>query len=362
LLTFIRGAHEEANLGHLAGMCRSVDYAPMPRSKGLNAYHAAKSLLLGDSFIISRDRQSKMHSLVSQGMLRTPDLIYADHLQMLQYVPPNAPCPVLLDEHNVEWRIIERMAAAGMRWAERRFAALEWPKLKAWELNACRRADMVLSVTEGDRGILVENGVPAERVKALPIGVDTGFFRPVPLKKESGIILSFGTMSWPPNVDAVLYFAQSIYPLIRARVPGVRFKVVGANPPREIRLLPLADPSIEVTGFVEDIQDAALDAAVFVVPLRIGSGMRVKILSAMAMGLPIVTTHVGCEGISARHREQVLIAESPEEFAGSVAELLGNWDMRVQLGAAARLMAEETYSWPPILAQLDKVLDNLAPR
>jgi len=334
----------------------------MPRSGKLNAFHAARSLLMGESFIISRDSRCEMHQLVSRGILRLPGLIYADHLQMFQYVPVNPPCPVLLDEHNVEWRIIERMAGAGTRWAERRFAALEWPKLRAWELGACRRADMVLSVTEGDRGILVENGVPAESVKALPIGVDTDFFLPVPLKRDSSTILSFGTMSWPPNVDAVLYFVRNIYPLIRARVPEVRFKIVGANPPDEVRSLALADSSIEVTGFVEDIRSAAEDAAAFVVPLRIGSGMRVKILSAMAMGLPIVTTPVGCEGICLRHREQAHIAESPQDFADSVVELLGNWDARVKLGISARLMAEEVYSWPPILARLDEVLAHLTYR
>jgi glycosyltransferase involved in cell wall biosynthesis len=218
---------------------------------------------------------------------------------------------------------------------------------------------MVLSVTEGDRDILVENGIPAGRVKALPIGVDTDFFRPVSLREDSCTILSFGTMSWPPNVDSVLYFVQSIYPLIRSRMPGARFKVVGANPPDEVRSLALADPSIEVTGFVEDIRDVASDTAAFVVPLRIGSGMRVKILSAMSMGLPIVTTPVGCEGILLRHREQALVAESPQEFADSVVELLGSPDMRLQLGKSARLMAEEMYSWPPILAQLDEVLAGL---
>lgn len=293
-----------------------------------------------------------MHRLVSEALADGVDLLYVDHLQMFQYVPKSSPCPVLLDEHNVEWRIIERFASSGSSLSQRLFARLEWPKLRAFELSACKRADAVLTVTEDDKATLVDNGVPVSKVSAVPIGVDVEIFQPVSLGDLR--LVTFGTMSWPPNIDAILYFCKEIYPRIKERVHGVTFSIIGANPPPEIRAL--ADDSIEVTGFVPDIAAAVKGAAAFVVPLRIGSGMRVKILDAMALGLPIVSTSVGCEGITARHDEHLLVADTPEAFAHSVERLLICPTERTRLAEAGRALVERRYSWPPILSRLDECI------
>lgn len=359
LLLFVRNEEELASLLHLGEYCRRIDSLLMPRSGLLNLKHAAQSLLARRSFIITRDSRSEMRRKVLDYLNPMPDLVYVDHLQMFQYVPRGIQCPVLLDEHNVEWRIIERFAQCDASCARRRFASAEWPKLRGFELYACSSADAILTVTEHDRRILCDHGVPEEKLSALPIGVDTGYFMPIRTDPESARILSFGTMSWPPNIDAVEWFCRDIYPHIRRDVPGTRFSIVGACPPASIRDLPERDPSVEVTGYVDDIRAASVGAALFVVPLRIGSGMRVKILDAMAMGLPVLSTSVGCEGISVHPGRDIVIADEPSEFARAAIHLLRNPSEREKIGAAGRRLVEAEYSWPAILARLDSVLSTL---
>lgn len=360
LLLFVRGESDIAALEHLRPYCREIVHCMMKRSAKSDLAYAARSLVSGASFIISRDRRMEMEAEVLARLKGPPDLIYADHLQMAQYVPAAAPCPVLLDEHNVEWRIIERFASRGVSLPRRLFASVEWRKLRSYELSACQRADFVLTVTAHDRDVLAEHGIPDGKITPLPVGVDTEYFRPARGRKDSRHILFFGAMSWPPNADAVSHFVERIYPLVKREVPDARLTVLGANPPPEIRSLAERDSSIAVTGFVDDIRPYCEDACVFVVPLRIGSGMRVKILDAMALGLPVVTTSVGCEGISLRHGEHALVADDPREFAESVVRLIRDDEIRSKLASQGRRLVEECYSWPPILSRLDRVLERAA--
>jgi polysaccharide biosynthesis protein PslH len=355
LLLYVRGDDEVYALKELSRYCRTIGHCPIVRSGPDNLASAVKSLVGGRSFIITRDWRSRMQAMVVSALSGRPDLVYVDHLQMLQFVPNPAPCPVLLDEHNVEWRIIERFASADGSPARRLFASIEWRKVRSYELSACKRADMVLTVTAHDGDTLISNGVPEGKVFPLPIGVDTDYFRLARLLPESRNILTFGTMSWPPNVDAATHFVKSIYPGVKRRAPDARFTIVGANPTPEVRAL-AADPSITVTGYVDDVRPYAVDAAAFVVPLRIGSGMRVKILDAMALGLPVITTSIGCQGISLRDGETALVADSPDRFAESVVRLLLNPADRTRLGSAGRALVESSYSWPTILAKLDRIL------
>ncbi len=358
-MTFLRRESEIADLSHLSEFCRSTGFCMLTRSKARNLIDAARSLLSGRPFIIARDWHAEMSAKVSKLLEDRPDLVYVDHLQMFQFVPYPTCCPVLLDDHNVEWRIIERFACTDVPLVQRLFGSVESKKLRSYELGACRKADMVLAVTANDKDVLVSNGVFPDKVVALPVGVDTDYFTPVQLASASEELLMFGTMSWPPNADAVTYFSSAIYPLIKQKVPGVRLTVVGANPPPEINALSARDPSIDVTGYVDDIRVYAKRASVFVVPLRIGSGMRVKIVNAMALGLPIVTTSIGCEGVSLKPGEHALVADTPEEFADAVVHLLLNYQDRLRLGCTARAFVEEFYSWPPILDRLDQVLSRV---
>jgi glycosyltransferase involved in cell wall biosynthesis len=361
MVSFVRRHPTAEQMDEARSVCREVLFVPIHRSNVANLKCAASSLLCRSPFIVTRDSVETMRRLVDD-LVRTGrfDLIYVDHLQMAQYVVGKRCCPKVLDEHNVEWRIIERVAKTDRYSAKGVFAELEWRKLQKWELQACEDFDMVLTVTYHDRQTLCRENPKLKSVRCLPIGVDFDCFPRIELRPDARDIVSIGTMSWPPNIDAVLHFARSIYPDIRRQSAGVRFVIAGSNPPASIEALAKRDDSVEVTGFVKDIADVASRAAAFVVPLRSGSGMRVKILNAMAMGLPVVTTSVGCEGIGAEHKRHLLIADGTRDFADAVVRLLSDFDLRKHLGEAGRQFAVQNYGWDSIYARLDEAIDAIA--
>jgi polysaccharide biosynthesis protein PslH len=357
LLSFIRAESELDNSRPLSSLCE-VRTCKIRRSASRNAWFALQSLVKGSSFMIGRDWEPNMQRMLDE-LLQTQsfDLIYVDHLQMAQYVSAVKGIRKILDEHNVEWRIIERMSHFEGNLLKRAFARLEWRKLKKYELAACREFDAVFTVSEEDETTLESQGI--DNVTTVPIGVDMDEFRKVDLNLNSKTILSLGTMSWPPNIDSMHYFCNEIYPLIKKKHRDVKLVIAGNNPPASIRALAAKDSSITVTGFVEDTRALASDCAAFIVPLRIGSGVRVKILNAMAMGLPIVTTSVGCEGMSVENGYNVVVADSPEEFAGAVNSLIELPDFRTNIAVHAQSLVLQKHAWHDILLTVDRTLASL---
>lgn len=356
LLTFLRSEAEISLLQHLKPFCHEIDFCLIKRSALINLQAAVKSLLSEQPFMILRDLHPEMCFKVNEAVKRQPDLLYVDHLQMFQYVPHPRVCPLVLDNHNVEWRIVERFACTDVSLPVRAFASVEWRRLRAYEINACLEADLVFTVTDKDRNVLISNGVHEHKIVSLPIGVHAADIAPVQLGISDKKVTTFGTMSWPPNVDSVLYFARLIHPLVIRRMPDSKFLIIGKNPPKSIKSLSKNDGRIEVHGYAEDLRSAVQGTAAFVVPLRIGSGMRVKILDAMAMGLPVVTTSVGCEGIDLEPGKHALVADDPHEFADAVVYLLDCYKARVCLATAGRSLVEQCYSWRPILERLEQAL------
>ncbi|MEN6371580.1 MAG: glycosyltransferase family 4 protein [Armatimonadota bacterium] len=360
LVSFVREDPTAEQMGVAASFCSEVHTVPIRRSAAANMKFAAKSLFSRKPFIIARDQVVGMQHAID-GLLEPGgfDMVYVDHLQMAQYMDRWDHIPWVLDEHNVEWKIIERMAQSERFSGKGLYASIEWKKLKEWELSACEKAGLVLTVTETDKATLLRECRDLGNVTCIPIGVDFDSFPKAGLSPNARNILSIGTMSWPPNIDSILYFADEIYPEIKSRSDGVKLVIAGSKPAGSIRKLPSMDSSIEVTGFVQDLSALMSEAAVFIVPLRSGSGLRVKILNAMAMGLPVVSTSVGCEGIGAENGRHLLIADTPQAFADSVLRLLSDFELRKQLAEVGREFVLSNYGWDSILARLDKALDAL---
>jgi sugar transferase (PEP-CTERM/EpsH1 system associated) len=361
-VSFVRKQPSQQEIDAVASICKEVRTIPIKRSAAANLRFAVESLATGQSFIVARDRIRAMQRLVDD-MLRSRqfDLVYVDHLQMAQYTAGWDRCPKVLDEHNVEWKIIQRIAENHKFSPKGLYAEIEWRNLRRWELNMCGKFDLVFTVTENDRETLTSANENLSNVLSLPIGVDVASVPKIELNPEAKDILSIGTMSWPPNIDAIEYFASDIYPLVKVGNPAARLVVAGSSPPESIRKLSRLDSSIEVTGFVEDLASVASKAAVFIVPLRSGSGLRVKILNAMAMGLPVVSTSVGCEGIGAENNRHLLIADNPREFADSVLRLISDFGLRRRLGEAGKRFVSENYSWEAIYDRMDQALRSLVP-
>jgi glycosyltransferase involved in cell wall biosynthesis len=167
------------------------------------------------------------------------------------------------------------------------------------------------------------------------------------------------TMFWPPNVDGVLWFAQEVYPLVKAAIPDVQFAVVGARPPQRVLRLAEEDASIAVTGYVDDPQPYLAASAALIVPVRAGGGMRVKILEALARGTPIVSTTVGYEGIALTPGEHLLVGDTPAAFAEAVIRLLRDPAVGRRIASAGRRIAEQRYDWRVVNPQIEAVYTSL---
>ncbi len=366
LLAFIRRPEEAENIAPLQAFCRDVQTVLLPRSKASNAMAALTALAQRCSFIISRDEAPAMREAVQQALgERRYDAIHVDHLQMMPFVPESATARIVLDQHNIEHRIPKRMAETAsnnplLRW----YAAREWPKLRDFEVAACRRADRVLTVSDEDRdGLIALLGADRdEKFVSVPIGVDTDYFGTVAREENSKTLLSIGTMYWPPNVDAMTYFCADILPKIKETVPDVRLNIVGARPTPAVRALAEADSAVTVTGLVPDVRPWAADCGAFIVPLRSGSGMRVKILNAMAMGLPVVSTTLGAEGIDVTHGKDILIADGAQAFAEATLRLLSDPSLARQIAAGGRQLMEERYSWDRVGERLLSVYEAVVPQ
>lgn len=231
------------------------------------------------------------------------------------------------------------LAAVVERWALRRFAACT-------------------TVAEADARVLrrLAPGVP---VQVIPNGVDADYFRPLDLPEEPNTLIFTGGMSFPPNVTAVLFFYHQILPLIRRAVPEVRLVIAGKDPAPAVQAL-AADPAVTVTGYLDDLRPWLARASVMVCPMRSGSGIKNKVLEALAMARPVVTTTLGAEALAARHGHELLIADAPAAFAAAVVALLRDPARRRQLGQAGRALVTQRYSWEACAAAYDRMYARLA--
>lgn len=358
LAAFVRTNDEERELPLLRGMCAGVDVVPLGRSPLTQVRDLASSLILGRSFIVSRDFRREMLDLVRAAVDDfRPDVVHIDHLQMAQFVDFDAPYRTVLDHHNVESMIVKRLRETSSSLGMRLYASVEWPRLRDYELSICRKCDAVITVSDEDKAILQAMDPTLGNVHGVPIGVDVAGTPVIERTEGSRNILFLGTMHWPPNIDCVQHFYRDILPLVRAEVPDCTFTVAGQRPPRSIQAL-ASDPSVRVTGYVSDATSYARDCGVFIVPLRSGSGVRVKILNALAMGLPVVSTSVGAEGIEAEHGVHVLIADTPDDFARAVVSVLRDPGLADRLGHNGRELVSEVYSWEATSDKLLSVYDD----
>jgi len=271
---------------------------------------------------------------------------------------------IVFDDHNAEAELQRRAALADLRspqrWPAGVYSLIQWRRLTRFERRACEMADAVLAVSAADADILQRQSRHS-KVYVVPNGVDTRTYRPgledsLPL--EHPAVVFTGKMDYRPNVDAVLWFHASVWPRIRQRVEGARFYVVGKAP--HARLAPLAqDPSVTVTGYVPDVLPYFGGADVYVAPLLVGGGTRLKLLQALAAGLPLVTTTLGAEGIHLIDQEHALFADTPTEFAAAVTCLLADREKARDLGQTGREFVIQEHDWQRIIPRLERVYASL---
>lgn len=272
--------------------------------------------------------------------------------------PGTRPPRVVISEHNVEYDILRQVAGGGTTIVRRAYNAIDWRKVRREEEAAWRQADGVV-VTSSPDEVRVHQSAPAARTAVVPNAADIAFFRPRPGDPPSDgrTVLFFGAGNYFPNTDGILYFLRDVWPSLAARRPELRFKIVGPNPSAEV--LAHRGPRVEVVGFVEDLRPHLAEAAVLVVPLRFGGGTRLKILEAMAMAMPVVSTTLGAEGIEATDGADILLADDPVTFASTVERVLDDPLLASRLGRGGRALVEDRYSWEAAGLGLERFFRSL---
>ncbi len=193
----------------------------------------------------------------------------------------------------------------------------------------------------------------------IPIAVDTKKLAPVERRENSKNIVTLGTLHYPPNADGIRWFATEVFPLIQREITDVTLTIIGKNPPSDfIELAKQAPDTIKVTGYVTDLDPYMALAALMVVPVRAGGGMRVRILEAFARAMPVATTTVGIEGISAKRDEDALIEDQPEKLAAAVVKVLRDPGLQEKLARNGRRLAVEQYDWQVVLKSMNTIYER----
>ncbi len=284
------------------------------------------------------------------------DLVHVDSLDLAAYLPLVRHLPVVLTHHNVESELLKRRATTLTNPLARAYLAVQGGWLRDTEQKWCPEVALNLTTSQTDLEKL-SSIAPTARFAVVPNGVDTETFRPSADHVEGGVVFVGGT-NWFPNRDALDHFCEDILPELRA---------LGVEPP--VRWVGRASPedrddysarySVDLTGYVDDIRPLVARAACYVVPLRVGGGTRLKILDAWAMGKAVVSTSIGCEGLEAHDGENILIRDSPADFARAIKHVLEDNALRTRLGSAARRTAEDTYSWTVVGRDLHRHYDRV---
>jgi glycosyltransferase involved in cell wall biosynthesis len=338
--------HPASDTGLLHPYCRQVVAEPAP----------VRSLM-------RRARDTLFNPLPDLLREKRYDVIQVEGIEMAPYVlgpgKSVAPARLVFDDHNAEYLLQKRTCLTDLRqprrWLAAAYSFVQWQKLVAYERRICRTADRVVAVSEADRHAL-QQIIPELPVAVIPNGVDLTFYRreAVPPMQEIGphALVFTGKMDYRPNIDAVLWFADAVLPLILAQIPDARFYIVGQQPHARLTRL-AAHPAITLTGRVPDTRPYIAAASAYVVPLRIGGGTRLKVLEAMAMSQAIVSTRLGCDGFDFTDGREVRFADEPAAFAAAVIGLCREQTQAVALGQAARAYVEAHYGWEAIVPRLE---------
>ena len=312
--------------------------------------------LFSDLPVVVARKHSRAASSMIEKLLREErfDVVVSDFLSPTINLPPSQ--AFALFEHNVETVLWRRYSESARNPVRRAFFHGQARRMLEFERAACRRAVQVIAVSEVDAAQLRELcGI--SHVLAIPTGVDADLFaRPAtPRTGETFDLLFAGSMDWLPNIDGVLWFAHEVLPLIRHRLPRCSLTIAGRRPPASVRAL-AADSAIRVTGTVDDMRPYFWSAKVAIVPIRIGSGTRLKIYEAMAAGTAVVSTTIGAEGLEVSSPDNIRFGDTPESFASACLELLGDRAMRARQANAALRLVRERFSWEAVAASFEKIL------
>jgi glycosyltransferase involved in cell wall biosynthesis len=338
---FVRSETQRAHLSAIREVCASVTLELLPRSPMRELGYVARGLRQGLPYTVLRHFEPASLAAIRRVLQRGFDVVYADHLSMMEYAR-RLGVPIVHDAHNVEFEILRRYAST------RRFSPLgpllawEWRRVGDYERLAYAESDLVLAVSDADAQAIRRLAGKETHVHVIPISVDACAVQPVQELTREPRLLFVGGLHWPPNLDALVHFARDVWPLIRQAVPAAQLTVVGRDDVSAARFL-RRTPGFMLTGYVEDVGPHFDGSRAMVVPLRAGSGMRVKILEAFARGLPVVSTPTGHEGLDVEPGSHLLSAAEPPLLAREAVRLMTDDELARRIAIEARRLVEKKY-------------------
>jgi polysaccharide biosynthesis protein PslH len=394
LLSFVRSEEDYPWVDELRKYCRGVETVIAPE-------HAMWRRLLTFFFSPLPDMAVRLPSEEFQARLEAYlerenfDLVQVEGIEMAPYAlaikgyglaatfftglgwygrgmtaPALARAKVVFDDHNAEYILQQRAFETDRRypgkWLKAVYSLVQRHKLRRYETTVCRAVDHVVAVSDTDRAALQEIA-PGVEMSVVPNGVDSAYFSSLVLPESYGVpqskirhlasLVFTGTLDFRPNVDAVVWFCEQVLPLIKKEIFHIHLYIVGKSPTREVRRLG-EDAAVTVTGYVGDVRPYIAQSKVYVVPIRMGSGTKLKVLEALAMGIPVVSTSLGAEGIAITPGQDILIADDPAEFAAQVVALMNDEPLRKSMSRRGRELMESHYEWQVIVPALEEVYQH----
>jgi polysaccharide biosynthesis protein PslH len=319
-------------------------------------FHYLRNVLRPAPFAVSRFTARQVMREVRAYLCKGAcDIVVCDFLAASLNLTKTGTTPVVLFQHNVETVLWQRKKSTETNLAKRLVYALEAFKMKNFEARTLRRLRHVIAVSDHDKRRMLDVA-PNCLISVIPTGVDTSTMATQLSRNEAVHKIVFtGSMDWQPNIDGVLFFCRDILPLVRKEFPDAIFQVVGRNPPLKIRRL--ASTSIEVTGTVPSVDEYLQNATLVVVPLRIGGGTRLKIFEAMAKGRAVISTTVGAEGLDIRDGRDVVLADTPNDFASRICALLRDPSLRSRYEHAA-ISSVRQHDWSHVAKRFASALER----
>jgi len=313
-----------------------------------------RHLLSSLPFSVATDRSMAGEALINQLLEKKPDLIIFDFLHAAVFAPSRICCRSLLFTHNVETEIFKRHAEVASNPLMKMVWQSQYQKMHRFETESISLFDTVVAVSERDGDVFKETS-GKHRTEVISTGVDLDYFSYRPPNGEPRVVFT-GSMDWLANIDGIRYFMPEVWPLIAQEIPSASMTVVGRNPPASLaQQAQDKGLSWDFTGFVDDVRPHVWEAAAYVVPLRVGGGTRIKVFEAMAMGIPVVSTGLGVEGLPIEAGKHYMRAETAEEMAEAVVKLLRAPDLARQYAESARQYVEDHCSSYAVASQFEDI-------
>lgn len=345
----------------LSSFCGKVQFVSIPCESLYKGKHllALKSLFASDPYSINwlkaEEFQKRLMSFMASDQY---DLVHFDTISLCPYKKAVLNIPTVLDHHNIESHMMMRRADKETNLLLKAYFSQEGIRLRQYEEKYCGTFELNITCSELDSQRLLEVD-PGVNVKEIPNGVDIEYFKPQDAALEPNSLIFVGSMNWYPNVEAMYYFIENVWPLIIRKVPDCVLHIIGANPPDSLKKITGKNIAIQLHGFVDDIRPYMDRAMVYICPIRDGGGTKLKLLDAFSMKKAVVAHPVACEGINVQPGHNVFFAETPEDFVEQITLLFADPELRQSTGENARNLVKSAYSYDKIGLKLVEMYEQL---